>query len=272
MSDSMKQALTEGISFESDSNVTQEDAKTEASSPSTPTEQATPQATSPANTPATPEDNLPFHKHPKFTEAIKANRETQRRYAELERQFKEQQAFLKGFQQGQPQQTHQIPDDQRQALLQLAKLMKESPEFQKELGLDRISHLEQSSQEVMMSRTEDAYNKELGELLTYAEGLGLDRGEVEDRMNEMLSSPVYGERSYTPGIVKSMFRDAYWDKMGEIKEREANSRLIKEQEAKRKAQTETTSSGSAAPGKGPLPKGMETYLKERIKSAGGISV
>lgn len=280
MSDSMGQALKEGISLEPDTNgasntpqTTETAAKPEASAPSTPQETATPQATSPANTPAKPEENLPFHKHPDFTKAIKEARESRRMAQELQRQLAEQKAFIDGLRNGNSQPKAGIPDEQRQAAIQLAKLLKEVPEFAQELGLDRIPKLESSTQEFAMARAEEAHAKELSEVISYAKSLGLDENEVSERLMEMSTNdPFYANQNYTQGLVQKMFRDAYWDKMGELKERELNQKLIKEQEAKRKANSEVTANSASTQKALPNEKSAERYLERRIREEGGLVI
>lgn len=244
-------------------------ANQEASVPSKTSETANTQAASPANTPAAnPEDNLPFHKHPKFTEALKTAKESQKRYEALEREFKEQKAYLDGLRNGQPKaESKTISPEQRQAAIELASLLKEVPEFASALGLDKIPSLAKDTEDFKMARAEEAFNKELGDVLTQAESMGLPKDEVEARIQELMQDPLYSEKSYRPGLVKSMFRDAYFDQMGEIAKREANKALIKEQEEKRKGNSETTGSTGKVASKA-LEPSLEMFLARRMAEEG----
>ena len=72
-------------------------------------------------------------------------------------------------------------------------------------------------------------------------------------------------------MVRAVFRDSNWDKLGEMKEREVNAKLIKEQETKRKSNAESSSPSAQTPSK-KLEPSMEQFLARRIKEEGGIVV
>lgn len=271
MTELMTKALSEGIDTahpgnSSDSATT--DVKPAAES-STPAPEATKtQAQEPAKSPETlkAEEQVPFHKHPRFQELIRENKDIKRRYEEMEKRL----TTLSQPQPVQPQST--LTDEQRYAAIELAKILKEVPEVSKLLGLDQLQSIQASNQQIMTERLEGAFNKELDEVTSYAVTLGMTKDEVESEIIEaMQSNPLYSTLNYSPGIVKAAFRDLFWDKLGELKEREINSKLIKEQGEKKRANAETSSPESQK-GKAPTDSSVEQFIQRRIREEGGIVV
>lgn len=272
LSELESKAVNEGISIGEESASTSpvetpKEAVIAASAPASPSKDT--QVSSPAKTEQVSEDNVPFHKHPRFHQVTKENREFKEELARLkqellvEKQVRERLNAPKG---------QEIPEEQRLAIVQLAKLFKQSPEFQKELGLDRIQELERQNQEYASKRSEEAFGKELDEVVAYGVSLGMDKEELSQELLEAIQThPVYSQIQYSPGLVRAVFRDSKWDSLGELKEREANAKLIKEQEAKRKSNSETTSSSSEKSAK-KLEPSMDQFLARRIKEEGGISL
>jgi len=216
------------------------------------------------------EDNVPFHKHPRFQDLLKRNKEWESKYSEIDSKLRAQEAYLKQLQALQSPLQQQLPDEQRQAIVQLAKLFKQVPEFQKELGLDKIEELQKQNESLSIARSEETFRKEFDETVDYAVSLGMDKDEITEQLLESVQShPVYNQVNYRKGMVRAVFRDYFWDKMGKLKEREINSRLIKEQEIKRKSNAETSSPSSGVPQKA-KELSMEQFLKRRIQEEGGI--
>lgn len=275
LSDLESKAVNEGISLGEDNASTPpaETSKEAVKADSAPASQSKDtQVSSPAKTEQVSEDNLPFHKHPRFQKLIKENEEYRNKYSTLEQKIKAQEDYLKQMQTLNQPKGQEMPEEQRQAIIQLGKLFKQSPEFRKELGLDRLDELEKQNQEYVAKRSEEAFGKEFEEVLTYGVSLGMDKEELSQELLEAIQShPVYSQIQYAPGLVRAVFRDSKWDKVGEFKEREVNAKLIKEQEAKRKSNSETTSPTSEKSAR-KLEPSMDQFLARRIKEEGGISI
>ncbi len=266
------QAVKEGISVGAEETATPETSNNAASAESAPASQTqTPtQASSPAKT-SMESAEVPFHKHPRFQEVLRKNKEYEQQVSELRAAQKAQEAYLQQMRSLQSPQTG-IPDEQRQAILQLAKLFKQVPEFQQELGLNQIEELKKQNEQLMTQRSEEAFNKEFDETLSYAKSLGMDADDVMQELNDAIQRhPIYSQAQFKPGMVRAVFRDHYWDRMGELKKREVNSELIKEQERKRASNSETSSANTTVPKK-KLEPSIEQFLSRRIQEEGGIVI
>ena len=275
LSELESQAVKEGITLDEPKSATPSESPKSVETPaeSTPaSESKDSQVPSPAKTGLESEDNVPFHKHPRFQEVIKKNKEWEGKYSQLEAKIKAQEAYLQQLQSLNQPKGQEIPEEQKQAIIQLARLFKQSPEFQKELGLDRLDELQKQNEALAQARSEESFNKEFEEVLTYGASLGMDKDELKDELLEAVQNhPVYSQIPYSQGLIRAVFRDSKWDKLGELKEREVNAKLIKEQEAKRKSNAESSSPSSKETPKGKEPS-MEQFLSRRIKEEGGIII
>ena len=60
----------------------------------------------------------------------------------------------------------------------------------------------------------------------------------------MESNEFYSSKDYKPGLVEAAARHFLFDRIGELKEREANLKLITEQQKKKSLNSESPSKGS----------------------------
>lgn len=263
MSELTDQAVKEGISLE-------KDAKPAESSPAKPDVPVT-SSTSPDGgaKPAqvTPEDNLPFHKHPKWQSITTENKRLKQEFDQLRHQHELTMARLEGMSQI-PKQTS-IPDEQKQAILQLAQLIKDVPEARELLGLSKNEELEKSLNELRSSRNEEMFGKEKESVLEkYSKEYGLDKSDVEEELvNFIDSDPLFSKLDYSPGTYERAATIYFSPKMSEMMERAANLKLIKEKEAQKKANSEAP--GSKSDGGISKPVSMRERLQDMIRDGGG---
>lgn len=251
-------ALKEGISTTS-SPSTPTDANVAAPSTVKTEVPQTTQAASPANnSPATPEIDL--HKNPRFAEVYNANKEMKRQLKELQRKMEEER------QDRIPQKPVQTLSPEDEAAVSKLKSL---------LGLEGIdlNSLKSEINSIRQGSSERIFHSEVGSVASKASEMGLDKNEVTEALYEAFENhPVYSKLPYHEGIVKSVFSDLYFDKIGEIKEREINRRLIEEQNKKKLANTEGAT-GANAPPSSARKDGESRYdhMMRRVKESGGIS-
>lgn len=168
---------------------------------------------------------------------------------------------------------------QQEAASYLADILFSQPQFK---GLsDKLSEIEAKTGSFTTSQVEAALDKEQESLLKRCTEFGLNPAEVFGQTDEegniikkgeiqkyIESHPVLKNLGFQPGIPEIAFRALYFDKQSELAQRKANLTLINEQQAKKKAQTEST---GATSGKGARPKeSMEDFIARRIDEEGGI--
>lgn len=230
-------ATKEGIDFNGPPLPSREEAKVGDEKSVSPAETPKPKETATVGEktaqPEASEDNLPFHKHPRFKQILTENKSFKKQLEDMRRQYDER------LQQMQRPAEPQIPDEQKQAVLQLARIFKQVPEFAKELGLDQIEAMRKENDELKSSHIKESYTKEKKDILDYVQKLGYDSDEVQDEINE-----AYGLddiANYSPGSYRVAFRDLFWDRMDELKERAINLKQIEEKKKLKSGNSEIPS-------------------------------
>lgn len=280
MSELMDKAVKEGISI-SDTDQTVDaikDTSSVSKQETTDKTQTTETGTTGATSAQKSTENVPFDQHPRFKALYKQNKESERRLAELEKKYQDQLEKISQnlSQRNTPQaQVSQEQRQQEEALLQLVDLIKSNPNAMERLGLSGVSSkaeaLEQQLESLQEERTMNEFNSEFDQMLEVAKKSGLNADEVKEEMAEYIDShPVLSQMSYTKGAVMMAFRDKYWDKMGELKEREQNLKLINERDKKKAANSETASAPST--GSKSLPGALKEHMEDLIREGGGISI
>lgn len=265
MSELMDQALKEGI--------TTDNVDAEKDTPSVSTQQTT-EKTQPTETVKDTTsvqkstENVPFDQHPRFKALYKQNKDFERKLADYDRRYQE---TLEKLNQTLAQRnTPQTPLTQEALQEEQALAM-----LRQKLGLDkfdqtsqRAESLEQELESLRNERTTSEFNSEFDQMLDIATKAGLDKEEVAQEMADYIDShPVLSQMSYAKGAVMMAFRDKYWDRMGELKEREQNLKLIQERDKKKAANSEQSSTTSTG-GKN-LPSSMKEHLEDLIRDGGG---
>lgn len=220
-------------------------------------------------------ENVPFgdKRHPeyrRFKELQEGTRKANERAQALERQLAE----MRGWQQAQMQQRGQtVTPEQETALEQLFNLALSSPKvasmLEKRFGVDRLNNLEKEYGSFKESWEGQQYEGEMESVRKFATESGLDPDEVEDSLREHVeNSPFFQDKTYRKGGVWAAFRDKYWDRLGELKERALNKQKLEEKERLEKGQTQ--GGGAFTPSKASLPKDPEARAKALMQQAGGI--
>lgn len=272
MVDSIKEALETGVSVDETPQATPNTVQKTEASPATEVSKETVQVKESTGGVAKPTtEQEPFHKNPRFQALIKENKSLSDKVANLERKYQEN---LEQVVRGHTQKVDQtLPPDQRQALLQLVNLIKNDPDAARELGLNRSQELEAKFQELSSSRAMDSFNAEFNSVSElFSKQFGIDKSEIEEELTAYIeANPYFGSVEYSKGMLEAAARNLYWEKLGELKEKEINLRLLKEKELKNSANVETSSSGKTNTGK-PMEKNVEQFLARRISEDGGISI
>lgn len=278
MSELMDKAIKEGIDISGAPEAA--DATKDTSSVSTQQATEKTQAAEPADSSVqkTAETNVPFDQHPRFKALYKQNKDSERRLADLEKKYQDQLEKISQnlSQRATPQtQVSQEQQQQEQALLQLVDLIKNNPSAMDRLGLSSVAGkaeaLEAQLESIQNERTTQEFNAEFDQVIDIAKKAGLNPDDVTQELTEYIDShPVLAGMSYAKGAVIMAFRDKYWDKMGEMKEREQNLKLIQERDKKKAANSESASTTSTG-GKN-LPSSLKEHLEDLIRDGGGVSV
>ena len=272
MSDSMKEAMKEGISVDetpsSPASNTVEGAKT-VSPPVTTEQSQTPTNVSGAE-PAKSAENEPFHKNPRWQKMVKDNQDYKTRLETMERKYQEN---LERIVQGQTQKVNPtLPDEQRQALMSLVNLIKNDPDASSALGLNQSTELRQELERMTKGQEQRQFNSELDTLSkSYAQKYGLKADELAEELSDYIeTSPYFNGIDYREGLLEAALNNMLFPRLGEMKEREANLKLITEKNNKVSQNTETSSSGK------PIVKtpagSLAKHLASRIQEEGGISL
>lgn len=182
---------------------------------------------------------LPFMQDPEVKKWLdstlsKREREWQRRMDEQSREYtsKLEAMTQRAFQ---PQQTAQQDPQQRAALEQLADMLFGNPDLLKKYGLD-ISDVRSRLDQMGQGASEYQIESELEQVAKrYGDKFGMSPDEVKSELLEaMESDPLYGNRSYSKGIIDRIAKAHFYDRSDELATRAANQRLLQEQELKKK--------------------------------------
>lgn len=273
--ETVEQASKEGISFEepTDKTASEPSSSDVASKPETSTQdnadQGGPVKTDTADSTANVQkvEKVPFHKDPEIQKYLKRQEETlaKRVTAEYQHKLELLQAKLDAI----SKPSNELPKDQVDAAMQLAEILDRVPGFKDKLGLTRIQELESQLKSLTSREAEKAFESELTEVLDTAAKYGMNKDEVEDELREFISSdPIFSKLDYSHGTVKAAFRNRYFDKLGELKERELAKQQLEQKEKLKKAGSETN--GTATNVVETKPKSMKTHLANLIQRGGGV--
>ena len=222
------------------------------------------QTPQPTVAPAQPD----WRQSPEFRGIAKENRRYKEQLAEMQRKHAELEGRMSGFQQGQPRQ--QYDPQLLQGAESLVELMLQHPRTRQMLadglGVSKISELEKGYQELSDSWYTSQANAERSSILDDAKKLGLDPEEVNSRLDELLEEhPIYSQANYKPGALKAVFRDAFFDRAGEFRERLVNKETIEKRDALKRGQVQQTGQPAGA-----KPKDADEAFRETIRQAGGL--
>lgn len=258
-------------------NAGQQDAGTQVVSPdkaqgSSPQQGQNNTAGQSASAVQTPE-NLSFDKHPRFKQVIKENQTFRKELEDLRRQNQEFKGYVDGQRSNQQQGQQIAPEDEAQ-LEKLFSLAFSSPKVSKmlaeKLGVSNLDKLREQVDGLSTSWNGSQFNSEMREIKDYVKGLGLDPEEVQEELEQFVDEhPVYSQIGYKKGALQAAFRDKYWDKIGELRERGVNKKTLEEREALKRGQTQTTSDKNKPSAAG-LSKDPAKRFGELVQQAGGM--
>ena len=192
------------------------------------------------------------------------------RFSKLESTYTEKLESIVGMMS--PKQESNLSDQDKMALVNLFKMGMQVPEIASMLGLDKTKTLEQTLNQERTSRMEREFESEFNSVVSsYSEKYGLPKDELEKELQEYIdSNEFYGSKQYAKGLVSEAAKSLYFDRLDELKTRQANLALIKEQNEKKKSGTESPSKGKP-PSKPAVEKDMGDFIKRRIQEEGGLS-
>lgn len=242
------------------------EAKADVTPASSPENQTPPTASSGAQDAGSQsqQDNRDtFASHPRFREVLEQNRTFKKELAQLRQQYEADRQRSQAAPQGQPL----SPEDEEQ-LVKLFSLASRSPKVLSALGLDKLGNFEKQLSELNENWSGSQFEAEFSGVTEEAKKYGIDPNTLRDEIEQVISEhPVYSQIGYKKGAVKAIFRDLYWDRIGELKERAANKQRIEKQAALKAGQTQNPNA-SSAPGSKPIPASQR--VMDMIKQAGGL--
>lgn len=224
--------------------------------------------------PSNSQENLPFDKHPRFQEITRQNRQFKQELESLRRESQEQKAYMDAFRRQSGPQAPQIDANTLNGVKELFQLSLSHPEVKQMLveglGLKDIGQLREQLGQLSESWHGSQFKSELRGVLDQVKTLGIDTQEVEDQIKDAIENdPVYSQIGYQPGAVQAIFRNLYWDRVGELRERAENQKKIEQREALKRGQAQTTSD-SHAKGSKVLSQDPGERMKQMIAEAGGL--
>ena len=276
MPDEMKGNASAVEAAEAAENAAPKDAKP-AGEPSTPA----PDTTQPsgADKPAVGTERPPFHQDPEVQSYLE--KQLQKRQEKMQRdwdkKFQEQKDLytrqLENFnsRSAQPSGTQKPPltGEQRQAREELAEMLFGDPEIRDKYGLSKVDQLVKQQQEMLLDRSREVFDAELSPLVQKAaEKYGMDAKELDAEIRDFVSTdPWFEDKNFTRGSASKVVRLFFADKESELAEREANLKIIREQNEKKRVGTEKAAS-NGKPGSRPLESSLDAYLERRAKEDG----
>lgn len=271
-----KQALVEGVTTDDapetkPAETVKTDVKQESVSSTPQTDQ-----TQPVGAVKTDSDtSLPFGKDPAVQRYIE--RQVSKREKEWQKKLETAQTeYIKRLESvSQPRSSQPnpngLPPDQEKALLDFAEVFFNNPSIRDKYGLNKYEATEKQLNEM---RQEAAYKTYLSELdrsaTNYASQYGYDKSELlEDIQSFIETNPLFKSVGYQEGIADWAVKLFFADKSKELAEREANLKLLKEQNEKKKMNLESSSNGKKAPTSA-KDTNMKSFLERRIQESGGM--
>jgi hypothetical protein len=277
----MEQAVKEGITFDDNQNEGQpldatlpdKTVETDASAKSSEA-QVEKSGGEPAKPASTEQTNTvePFHKHPKWKAMTDENRAYKERLEQMEAKY---QQFLENsiLQQRQGNQQPSINPEQRQALLQLATLLKDDPEAASLLGLNNSRQLEQAFENMQNEKVSEGFWGEFDNVVDkFATTYGIPKDELGDELQTFLQTDNrFSSLPFSKGAVEAAAQVMLFGRLEEITERKINGKLIKDKQLKASNNTESTSKDGQSGSKG-VDLSAPGGIMERIRQAGGLSI
>lgn len=212
-------------------------------------------------------ESLPFHKHPDFTRTVKEVQDLKKRNSELERRYLETLEKIAR----QKEEGPTIDPEQEEAVLKLADFMFANPKVRQKYGLDGVKQLEEKLSSVIQSRTEETFDTELNSVANeFSSEYGYKPDELKDEIQNFIAEDEwFSHMPATKGSVRKAAKLFFAEKAGELAERKARMKLIKEQEDKKKGNSESTS-GQPKGAEKTLEPTMAQFIRRRIREEGGI--
>lgn len=228
-----------------------------------------------AGQPASPQV-LPFHQNPEAQkwlsrEQKRWERDQARRFDEMKSQHQRELDLLRAGM-ARPQNGQPINHEGRAQLKQLAEMLFGDDEIRQQFGLDRATKLEKEIESLREGSMRSQFDSELKSVVsTYSSKYGFQPGELEENLKEFIEEdPVFSQKDYRPGAIERAAKAWLFDHQGEVAERAANLKLIKEQEEKKKVSSEAPSGGNKGKPK-MIEKSLKAYLDRREQEEGGIT-
>jgi hypothetical protein len=215
----------------------------------------------------TNQGSQPFdvRKDPAFRGIQSENRRFKQELEALRREHAESRAYMDAMRKQGGQEQKLSPEDENH-LMTIVEAIKRSPRAMESLGLHKLPDLEKKFTEFSDSWAGSQYESEMNSVLSHAKELGLSPDDVRYEIEEALENhPVFSKSNYWKGGVMAIFRDRYFDRAGEFKERLSNRETIEKREALKRGQTQSPS--PQAKGK---PASGNAKFAEIIRQAGGV--
>ena len=244
-------------------------------SPSAPSpEGAGQQPASPAQTgvqPASPASQPDWRQSPEFRGIAKQIKQANARAEAAEKKAVEFEAKFNGFQSGMGQRQSPVSQEDESALERVFSLAFQSPKvmgmIQEKLGLGKLGELEKGLGELSQSWYSSQAEGERAEILADAKKLGLDPDQVSEELDRQLEEhPLYSQLNYKRGALKAVYRDLFFDRAGEFRERANNAETIQKRDALKRGQVQQSGQPN---GKAPAKSGEEAF-HNAIRDAGGL--
>jgi len=227
-----------------------------------------------ASAPASTETRLPYHKDPEAqrwlnSQLSKREREWQKQLQQSSEQHRRELDLLRAGMgrnnapAGNPEEEH--------ALNLLAEKLLANPLIREKYGLDGAKSAQAELQKLREEQTRVMVDNELESVVgKYAVKYGYEPQAFREELLEFLDSDEFEGATYRKGSIERAAKAYLYDRQGEISERAANLKLIKEQNDKKKVTTESSSTGTKGkPNMGE--KSLSSYLDRRVDEEGGIS-
>ena len=277
MSELTDKAAVEGIDFSPEANGGGDKSTTQGGNQGdSPTLKTTDTANTQAKgTDTTPAGKVeaPFHEHPRFKQLTQQASQYKKQIEAQERRAAELEAKLNGFMAGSRPSQPSLGNEDEQALDKLMNMMAQHPKFQERFGIGELKQLKEAHQAQQQAQINEKFDAEFNQIGELAKANGLDPEEVKQNLLEQFTNEdgIWGKRDYRPGMLKSAYRDLYFDQIGEMKEREANRKLIAETEAKKKANVEGPGNPNANGNGRREGESNLQFMQRRVSEGGGIT-
>lgn len=195
------------------------------------------------------EKSTDWRQSPEFRGVTKQLRQYKEQMSARDKELAELRGYVQAQKQG--QRTSNVSPEDNQALQRLFNMAFESPEvaamLREKLGLGQIDELKKNYETLSNSWQSTQADNELNTILSEAKSLGLDTDEVRETLEQLIDEhPVYSQVGYKPGALKSVYRDHFFDRVGELRERALNQKEIEKRNALKNGQTQNPGTGKGS--------------------------